>query len=69
MEELGLFFAPTQQIEVIKDLPDNRFLELAIESKADFLITGNTNDFNLTSIESTKILSPKDYWALYKPAL
>ncbi|MBK7870084.1 MAG: putative toxin-antitoxin system toxin component, PIN family [Saprospiraceae bacterium] len=67
MQELGVFFYPTQQIEIIKDVPDNRFLELAIESNADFLITGNTKDFDFDQIGITKIVSPKDYWEFCKP--
>lgn len=67
IENLGTLFNPTQHIDLIKDLPDNRFLELALESKADFLVTGNNNDFNFDEIGGTKIISPKDYWNLYKP--
>lgn len=67
IEELGTLFHPTQTLSLIKDLSDNRFLELAVESKADFILTGNSNDFDFDKIGDTKILSPKDYWNLYKP--
>lgn len=69
LETLGLLFEPTQQIELIQDLPDNRFLELALEGNADFLITGNTKDFDFESIGTTKIISPKEYWEFHKPNL
>jgi len=39
-------------------------LELALESRADFLVTGNTNDFVISSYEQTKILTPREYLAL-----
>lgn len=55
--------------KIISDDPDNRLLELAIESNADFLITGNTNDFELNSIGKAKIVSPSIYWLENKPDL
>ncbi|WP_409079688.1 PIN domain-containing protein [Salibacter sp.] len=45
----------------IKDQPDNRFLELAVASDADFLITGNTNDFTIDSVKKTKIVTPRQF--------
>lgn len=55
-------FYPTIRIDKIGDNADNRLLELAVESKADFIITGNTNDFTMTDFEGTKIVTPKGYW-------
>jgi len=37
-------------------------LDLAAASSADYLITGNTNDFQITEFEYTRILTPKEYW-------
>jgi uncharacterized protein len=59
-------YFPTQRLDIIKDNPDNRLLELAVASKADFIITGNTNDFTMSHYEGTKIVSPKDYWDFYR---
>ncbi len=59
-------YFPTQRLDIIKDNPDNRLLELAVASKADFIITGNTNDFTMSYYEGTKIVSPKDYWDFYR---
>lgn len=58
----ALMFAPTAQINHISDDSDNRILELAVESSADFIITGNTNDFSFSSYGITRILTPKEYW-------
>jgi len=41
-------------------------LELAVESKADFIITGNTTDFTMTEFHGTRIVTPKEYWDLYR---
>ena len=45
MSEMSEIYEPTTKLKIIKDEPDNRLLELAETSKADFIITGNTNDF------------------------
>ena len=60
------FFRPTETLSVITDEADNRLLELAAVSKADYLVTGNSNDFTMASYQHTKIVSPKEYWELYR---
>ena len=54
-------FEPKRQVELLKDKSDNKFLELCLESKADYLITGNTQDFKIKSFRNTKILIPKEF--------
>ena len=58
----------TITIDVISDKDDNIFLELADECNANFLITGNMTDFTMTSYKQTKIVTPREYWEVYKPA-
>ena len=65
IEKQAVKYFPTAKIQIIKDPDDNKFLELAEASKADFLITGNTNDFTLEEHKGTKIVSPKEYWVAY----
>lgn len=36
-------------------------------SSADYLITGNTLDFQITEFEYTRILTPREYWNLFEP--
>jgi putative PIN family toxin of toxin-antitoxin system len=62
IESKATKFFPKEKFEIIGDLADNKLLELASESKADFIITGNTNDFTMGNFKDTKIVSPKDYW-------
>jgi len=66
-EELSLNYEPAVAIDVLKDKEDNKFLELAVTSKAEYLITGNKNDFEITEYGSVKIVSPKGYWQNCKP--
>jgi len=66
LEAKATKFYPTKKFNVIADNPDNRLLELAVESKADFIITGNTSDFTMTEFHGTRIVTPKDYWDLFR---
>ena len=65
IEKKAIKYFPTIRLEIINDLDDNKLLELAETCSADFLITGNTNDFTLVEYKGTKIVSPKEYWTEY----
>ncbi|GBU23985.1 hypothetical protein R83H12_00605 [Fibrobacteria bacterium R8-3-H12] len=70
LEEIGnkaIIFYPVANLNLLNDKTDNKFLELADESNADFLITGNTNDFTISKYNETLIINPKDYWENYRP--
>ena len=60
-------YFPIITLNLISDNDDNRIIELADESKADFIITGNTKDFTFSVYKQTKIVSPREYWEIYKP--
>jgi uncharacterized protein len=66
LEEISEIFEPTLRINIIKDLSDNKFLELASKCAADFLITGNSQDFIIDEFEYTRIISPKNYWENFR---
>jgi putative PIN family toxin of toxin-antitoxin system len=59
-------FYPTKRLDVLTDGSDNRLLELAVESKADFIITGNTSDFTMSEFQGTKIVTPNEYWDIHR---
>lgn len=42
------------------------FLELAEVSQADFIITGNTNDFTMQTYKTTLIVTPREYWEKHR---
>lgn len=54
LTEMSEFYETTSKLQIIKDESDNRFLELAQISKADFIITGNTNDFTMKFLKTLK---------------
>lgn len=60
-------YEPKITLDLISDEDDNMILELADECVADFLITGNTNEFTIPIYKNTKIVVPKEYWEHYKP--
>ncbi|MCF0074427.1 putative toxin-antitoxin system toxin component, PIN family [Dyadobacter sp. CY261] len=57
-------YFPTTKIDLISDRDDNKILELADTSQADFIVTGNVNDFTFSLYKTTRILTPKEYWTL-----
>jgi len=67
--ELSNKVRPKKELNIINDDFDNRLLELAADSKADYLITGNSSDFTMNKIADCIILSPSDYWDNYHPDL
>ena len=67
LKELSILITPTIIFDLIKDDSDNRFLELAYASEADYLITGNKLHFTFSRFYHTQIVSPREYWENYKP--
>ncbi|PWK26761.1 putative PIN family toxin of toxin-antitoxin system [Arcicella aurantiaca] len=68
IESRAVKYFPTITLELISDDDDNMILELADECEADFIITGNTNDFTFPIYKRTKIVSPREYWENYRPS-
>ena len=62
------FFSPKKKLKIIDDDADNKLLELAHECKADFIVTGNTNDFTFPKYKKTRIVSPREFWELFRPS-
>ena len=67
LREISTYYETNRKIEILSDTSDNKFLELAAVSSADYLITGNTLDFQITEFEYTRILTPREYWNLFEP--
>ena len=65
LDEIAIYFSPTEKITVVTDDFDNRFLELGEISDANFLITGNTNHFNFNSYKNLQIVTPQEFVNTY----
>lgn len=64
--EFGLWFEPTVVFTESPDADDNIFLDLAFAATADFIVTGNLRDFPTPEFQGTRVVSPADYWNLYR---
>jgi hypothetical protein len=64
IKKIGFLHFPTVKVNIIKDEPDNRFLELAETCNADYIITGNTKHFPMKEYKSTRIVSPHEFWEI-----
>jgi len=54
---------PTQKIFMVKEDPDdNKFLECALEGKADYLITSDRHLLELGEFAQTKICKPTQFF-------
>lgn len=67
LREISTIYRGDRKLTILSDTSDNKFLELAAASSADYLTTGNTLDFTITEFEYTKILTPRNYWDNYAP--
>jgi len=67
LREISRFYKTDRKIDILTDTSDNKFLELAAVSSADYLITGNILDFHITEFEYTRILTPREYWDYFDP--
>ena len=65
IQEVAVKFSPDITLNVISDEADNRFLEISVYAKADYLITGNTNDFTKDKYENVDIVTPREFWVKY----
>ena len=60
-KKFAIFFEPRMHVSLSRDVHDNMFLDIAIVSHAAFLITGDEDLLALKTIESTKIITPKQF--------
>ncbi len=68
----AILMTPATRIQAARDPDDNRFLECAFEGKADYLVTGNLNDYPADNVwlrssvgdplgRHTRIVSPREF--------
>ena len=58
----ALWVEPQMSVDAIKDDPaDNKFLECALQSGAEFIITGNTRHFPFSKFKGSLILTPREF--------
>jgi predicted nucleic acid-binding protein len=59
---------PVENIPVhfLKDPKDDLVLEVAAESRSQFIVTHNTKDFNNVSLFGLKAITPRDFLEVLK---
>jgi predicted nucleic acid-binding protein len=60
IQKAAALVRPTKRLAVASDEPDNRFLECAERTRADYLVTENTKHFP-ASFKGTEIVSPREF--------
>ncbi len=60
-DEYGELITVKSSVKICRDFKDDFLLNLAIDSKSDFLITGDNDLLVLNKIESTEIISISDF--------
>lgn len=58
----ALWYEPKLSIDILDDKDDNKFIELAVEAEAGYIVTGNSNDFNIKTYMDITICSPKEFY-------
>ncbi len=63
LERVALVVEPSAQLKVLEDDPDNRLLEVADESGADFVVSGDAAVLKLGHWHATAIVTPREFLA------
>ena len=57
-----------RQISAVSDPEDNKILESAVQSGADYLITSDNDLLKLDKYQNVQIINPSQFWMIYKDA-
>ena len=64
--ERAVFVEPTEEIRVCRDLNDDKFLELAVSGKANYIISGDDDLVLLNPFRTIAILTSAEFLAAVK---
>ena len=58
---------PKRRIHVVEtDKDDNKFVEAAVASGADFIVTSDSDLLDLEEFEGIRMITPEQLWGMYK---
>jgi len=66
LDSYAIVVSPTQKVNACRDEKDNFLLEVALEGKADYLITGDEDLLVLDPFNKIIIIRPKDFEEILK---
>lgn len=61
LSEIAELVRPTEKVNILKDEPDNRIIECALESKADVIVTGDKEMLKIKQFHGIRVISLKEY--------
>ena len=68
IEELGdlifekaLICIPQQKLKICSDPDDNKFIECAVEGKADYIVTGDHHLLEIKKFQKIAVVSPSEF--------
>jgi len=61
LDNYAIVVSPTQRLNVCRDAKDNFLLEVALEGKVDYLVTGDEDLLVLNPFHNIHIIQPKDF--------
>ncbi len=61
LDEIAILIKPSKSLSILKDTPDNRILECAVEGMADAIVTGDKALLRLKNYEGIRIISLREY--------
>ncbi|MBS3772081.1 MAG: putative toxin-antitoxin system toxin component, PIN family [Bacteroidales bacterium] len=59
-DQYGILIKVTTEVNICRDFKDNFLLNLAIDSNADYLVTGDEDLLEINNIQETKILTIRE---------
>lgn len=66
LDNYAVLVSPSQRVSACRDKKDNFLLEVALEGKAGYLITGDEDLLVLNPFHNTRIVRPKDFEEMLK---
>ena len=61
VKKKAVFVTPQINLNLCEDPDDNKFLDVATEAKADYLVSGDKKLLKIKKVGKTKILSPREF--------
>jgi len=55
---------PKKSLHIVRDEPDNRVLEAALQGKCQYIVTGDRDLLDIGTYEKIKIVTPNDFLTL-----
>ena len=66
LDSYAIVVSPKQKVNACREKKDNFLLEIALEGKAKYLVTGDEDLLVLKTFYSTKIIEPKEFEDILK---